>query len=204
MSRCLFRFILLAVAAVLAFIFLGASFFAQISNSLLNAVNNSAVNGSAQYLPASYTDQSSHLQLSASSLTPNGQYDITVDSQSCGGAAGMDLGTVTADGSGNINRSFTLGQLDTSQSWYVDIHQGDNAGGKVLACGVLVLNSNGPAPLSTPFVSLNVSSTAQVSAPTISNPGQTSSSSTQTGFPNTGVRPGDKNHYDNNVYPRKF
>jgi hypothetical protein len=190
--------------AVLAFIFLGASFFAQIGNSLLNAVNNSAVNGSAQYLPAGYTDQSNHLQLSANGLTPNGQYDITIDSQSCGGAAGVDLGTVNADGSGNINRVFTLGQLDPSQSWYVDIHQGDNAGGKVLACGLLTINSNGPAPQSTQFVSLNVSSTEQVSAPTIAGPGQTSSSTTQMGFPNTGVRPGDKNHYDNNVYPRKF
>ena len=201
MFRCLFRLILLAAVAVLAFIFLGASFFAQIGNSLLNAVNNSAVNGLAQFIPASYTDQSSYLQVSANNLTANSQYDVTLDSQSCGGS-GLDLGTVVADSSGSINKVFPLEKFDASQTWYIDIHQGSNASGNVLACGLLILKSNGAAPESTPFIILNAPSTEQVPAPTIA--GQTPTPTTQMGFPNTGARPGDKNHYDNNVYPRKF
>jgi hypothetical protein len=204
MFRCLFRFIVLVALAIVVLIFLAPGFFEQIGSSLLNAVNNSSVGGLAQFIPGNPNNQNSHLQISASGLTASSQYDITLDDASCGGAPSIDLGTVVTDSSGNIDQALSVGTLDTGQTWYIDLHQGSNASGNILACGRLIISSNILEPESTPFIVLNPPSGGQVSTPAVPGATPTPAATSETGFPNTGVRPGDPNHYDNNVYPRKF
>jgi hypothetical protein len=204
MFGCLFRLILLVALALLAFLLLTSSVIQHAGSSVLSAFNSSAASGFAEFIPANLNDKNNHLQVSASGLSPKGSYYITLDSGSCGGSQIQDLGPATADSSGDINKTFTLGQIDTSQTWYVDIHQGNDPAGLTLACGQLIINSNN-AGGTKPIISLSPDSndTGQVNAPTIAG-GSTSTTNIQPGFPNTGVKPGNKNTYDNNVYPRKF
>ncbi len=204
MFRCLTRFIVLVAVIILAIFFFATSFVGQVGNSLLNAFNNSAVSGYAEYLPANSNNQSDNLQVSASNLVHNGTYYITLDANNCGNSPVIDVGAAVADSSGNINQTFPVQKVDTSQTWYVDIHQGTDSAGTTVACGQLVINSNNLGLESTPFLSLSPASTGQVSAPTIPGVTPTPAASPEAGFPNTGVRPGDKNHYDNYVYPRKY
>lgn len=204
MFGCLVRLILLVALAVLAFFLFTSTVIQHAGSSVLNGLNSSAASGFAEFIPANLNDKNNHLQVSASGLASKGSYYITLDSGSCGGAQIQDLGPATADSSGDINKTFTLGQIDTSQTWYVDIHQGSDPGGLTLACGQLVMNSNNVAG-TKPILSLSPESTdtGQLNAPTIAG-GSTSTTNIQPGFPNTGVKPGNKNSYDNNVYPRKF
>lgn len=204
MFGCLVRLILLVALAVLAFFLLTSSVIQHAGSAVLGAFNSSAASGFAEFIPANLNDKNNHLQVSASGLSSRGSYYITLDQGSCGGSPIQNVGQVTADSSGDINKSFTLGQLDTSQAWYVDIHQGNDPAGLTLACGALVINSNNVAG-TKPILSLSPESTdtGQLNAPT--NPGgSTSTTNVQPGFPNTGVNPGNKNSYDNHVYPRKF
>lgn len=206
MFRCLFRLILLVVLVIVAFIILAPLFLDQAGNSLLNALNNSAVSGLAQFIPANFTDQNNHLQISINGLAANGKYDVTLDNGNCGNAFIIDLGPVTSDSSGTINQAFNLAKFDTSQTWYVDVHQGSDASGRPLACGQLDINANGVALEVTPIISLSPGSTEQVAPPTIANvtPASTITTLPPTKLPKTGVKPGDNNAYDNFVYPRKF
>lgn len=200
MSRWLFRIIGLIAVVILAIFLFAGSLIGQAGNSLLNAFNNSAATGYAQYLPANSSNQSNQLQVSASNLAHNGAYHITLDANGCGNSPVIDVGDTIADSSGNINQTFSVQKFDTSQTWYVDIHQGTDSAGPTVACGQLVINSSTLGVESTPFLTMSPSSNGQVSPP--SNPVVTPTP--ETGFPNTGVRPGDKNHYDNYVYPRKY
>ena len=203
MSRCLTRSILLVAVVILAIFVFAGSLIGKAGNSLLNAFNNSAVSGYAEYVPANSSNQSDSLQVSASNLAHNGAYHITLDGNNCGGSPVIDVGDAVSDSSGNINQAFPVQKFDTSQIWYIDIHQGTNSSGSTVACGQLVINSNTSALQSTPFLSMSPASTSQVvSPPTI--PEVTPTATPEMGFPNTGVRPGDKNHYDNYVYPRKY
>jgi hypothetical protein len=204
MFRCLFRLILLAALVILVFIFLGTRFLSQAGSSLLNALNNSAASGLAQFIPANFISQGNQLQVSISGLTPNGKYHITLNNSGCGGGQIIDLGTVNADDSGNITHLFPLQKFDTSQTWYVAVHQGTDPSGTVLACGQLVINGNSVALEVTPLISLSPASTGQVSQPTIGGVTPTSTTTPEKPFPNTGVKPGDNNSYDNFVYPRKY
>jgi hypothetical protein len=206
MFRCLFRLILLGVLAIVAIIILAPRFLDQAGNSLLNALNNSAVSGLAQFIPANFTDKNTHLQISINGLSANGKYDVTLDNTACGNPFIIDLGPVTADSSGNINQVFNLGKFDTGQTWYVDVHKGSDASGNALACGQLVINATSVADEVTPIITLSPGITEQTSAPTIANVTPTPTLITTPGvtLPHTGVKPGDNNTYDNYVYPRKF
>ena len=208
MFRWLGWLLVLIALAVLIFVLLPFVLIGQVGGSLLNALNNSAVNGYAQYIPTSANNQNSQLQVSASGLAHNGKYHITLDNNNCGNSSIIDVGPADADSSGTFNKTYTLPKFDTSQTWYVDIHQGTSTAGTTLSCGQLVTNQNSVAMNSTPLITLSPESNSEVSPPT--NPGETPTSAqpAETGFPNsmpsTGVRPGDKNHYDNYVYPRKY
>lgn len=204
--RCLFRLVVLVALAILAFLVLAPRLFQQAGNSLLNAFNNSAASGLAEFIPANFNDQNNHLQISINGLTARGQYHVTLDPQVCGNFPYIDLGEVTADSSGSINKLLTLPKLDINQTWYVDIHQGNSPTGTIEACGKLFTNSNSVAVNATPIISLSPQSNGngQVSAPTIAGGSPTPGATPQTGFPNTGVQPGSKNIYDNYVYPRKY
>jgi hypothetical protein len=204
--KCLGRLVVLVALAILALIMLVPALLQQAGNSLLSAFNNSAASGLAELIPANFNDPNNHLQVSVSGLTANGQYYVTLDPGSCGSSPYIDLGEVRADSAGNINKLFTLGSLDTSQTWYVDVHQGNDPSGTIEACGRLVTNSSSVAVNVTPILSLSPESTGsgQISAPTIGNASPVPNSTPQTGFPNTGVQPGSKNSYDNYVYPRKY
>jgi hypothetical protein len=207
MLRCLFRLVVLVIliaVAIVAFILLAPRFINQAGNSLLNAFSNSAASGLAQFIPANFNDQNNHLQISVNGLTNADKYYVTLDSGTCGGSPSINLGSVTADNSGSINQLLKVPtKFDTSQTWYIDIHEGNGPTGRTLACGQLVINSNSVAMESTPILTLSPD-TGQVSAPTIANGSPTPDSTPQTGFPNTGVQPGTTNSYDNYVYPRKY
>jgi len=204
MSRCLTRSILLVAVVIIAIFFFAASYIGQAGKSLLNAFNNSAASGYAEYIPPNSSNQTNYLQVSASNLDNNGTYHITLNENGCGRAPLIDVGDAVADSSGNINQTFPVQKFDTSQIWFIDIHQGVDSAGPTVACGQLIINSNTSDLESTPFISLSPASNGQVSAPT--NPGVTPApgATPEMGFPNTGVRPGDKNQYDNYVYPRKY
>lgn len=210
MFRCLFRFLILGALVVLAIILLAPRFIQQAGNSLINAFNNSAANGVAQYIPANFNDSQSHLDVSVSGLSPNSQYYVTLDSSTCGGSPSMNIGAVTSDSSGGINHDFTTSAVDSSQTWYVVVHSGNNPSGSILACGQLSINGTSVAIVNTPSIALSPVTVGSGPTPNpgISN-GQTTSTpqtgfpNNNSGFPNTGVKP-DKNFYDNNVYPRKY
>jgi hypothetical protein len=204
MFRCLFRLILLAAVAILVLIFLAPRFLAQAGNSLLSAVNNSAVSGLAEYIPANFTDQNSHLQVSLNGLTPNSKYYITLDNSDCNGGQVIDLGSVSADDSGNFSHIFDRVKLDTSQTWYITVQQGSDTSGTVVACGQLVINGTSVGLEETPIISLSPDSTGQISQPSIGGVTPESTSTPEKPFPNTGVKPGSNNSYDNFVYPRKY
>jgi hypothetical protein len=204
MFRCLTRFIVLVVVLILAILFFATTYIGQAGHSLLNAFNNSAASGYAQYIPSNPNNQTNYLQVSASNLDHNGTYHITLDNNGCKNAPVVDVGDAVADGSGNINQTFPVQKFDTSQIWFIDIHQGVDSAGPTVACGQLVINSNASDVQSTPFISMSPASNGQVSPPTIPGVTPTPAATPETGFPNTGVRPGDKNHYDNYVYPRKY
>jgi hypothetical protein len=201
---CLFRFLILGALVVLAFILLAPRFLQQAGNSLINAFNNSAANGIAQYIPANFTDSQSHLQVSVSGLSPSSQYYVTLDSSTCGGSPSMNIGEVTTDSSGSINKEFTTSAVDSSQTWYVVVHQGNDPSGTILACGQLSINGTSVAIVNTPVISLSPLPAGQTPNPSIGGETPTAQPGfPNNGFPNTGVKP-DKNFYDNNVYPRKY
>jgi len=201
MFRCLFRLLVLGALAIVAIIFLTPRFLQQAGNSLITNLNNSAASGLAQYIPSNFTDSNSHLQVSVSGLSPNSQYRVTLDSTTCEGSPSMNIGLATTDTSGSINQEFIVSSLDTSQSWFVVVHQGNDPSGTILACGQLSNNGSSIAVVSTPLISLSPLPSGQTPGTTnVVGPTPTP----ETGFPNTGVEPGSKNFYDNNVYPRKY
>ena len=201
--RSLTRLLLLGVVVVVALVLLVPHFIAQAGNSLISDINNNlpSLSGLAQFIPANFLDKNNKLQISLSGLTANSKYEVTLDPDECGAPGYVDVGVVTSDGNGNVDTTFSLSALDTSKSWYVDVHSGPSVNGAVLACGELNINSTSS--------SIEASNTVlQLS------PGVTQSTTTQvttgvtpttpSGFPNTGVAPGGSNSYDNNVYPRKY
>jgi hypothetical protein len=208
MLRCLTRFIVLVAVVILAIIFLTTSLITQVGSSLLKAFNNSAVSGFAQFIPTDVSDQNNHLQVSASGLTPNGTYHITLDNNNCDNSPIIDVGPANADSNGSFNKTYPLPKIDTSQTWYVDIHQGTSTAGTTVSCGQLIFNSNSVELQTTPLISLSPESNGEVSTPTLPGETPTTAQPAETGFPNgmpnTGVRPADRNQYDNYVYPRKY
>ncbi len=201
MFRCLFRLLVLGALVIVAIILFSSSILQQAGNSLITNFNNSAASGLAQYIPANFTDSQSHLQVSVSGLSPNSQYRVTLDSSTCGGSPSMNIGLATTDASGSISQEFTVSSFNTSQSWFVVVHQGNDPAGTILACGQLSNNGSSIAVVNTPSLALSPLPAGQTPGTTnVVGPTPTP----ETGFPNTGVEPGSKNFYDNNVYPRKY
>ncbi len=201
--RSLTRLLLLGVVVVVALALLVPHFIAQAGNSLISDINNNlpSLSGLAQFIPANFLDKDNKLQVSLSGLTANSKYEVTLDPDQCGNAGYVDIGVVTADGSGNVDTTFSLSALDTGKNWYVDIHNGPGAYGAVLACGELNTNNTSASIAATNTV-LQLSPGATQTTNTQVTPGVTPT--TPSGFPNTGVAPGGSNSYDNNVYPRKY
>lgn len=202
MFRCLFRLIVLGILGLLVVAFLLPQFVAQAGNSLIQAFNNSAASGLAQFIPANFTDQQNHLQISVSGLSAQSHYYVTLDSGQCGGSPSQVIGLVLTDASGGINQEFTLGTFNTNQTWYIAIHQGSDSSGTIMACGQLTINGSSVATETTPVIILSPNNGGQTAPPTIANP--TPTSTTPSGLPNTGVKPGNSNDYDNHAYPRKY
>ena len=217
MFRALTRilFILVIVGALLWFF--APRIIDNASNSLLSATNTSLsqVQGLAQFIPSSVTEQdkgSGDLQVQLSGLDPNAVYDVTLDQGQCT-ATSKDLGTITADGSGGVYIVFTLGSLDNNQTWYVDVHQ-QNESGATVACGQLETNKTSNAQVISSSQSGPGVFSGQAESPTPTSQGVTSESnsnpvsgSTTTplqGLPNTGADPGNGQQYNNNQYPRKY
>ena len=201
--RSLTRLLLLGVVVVVALALLVPHFIAQAGNSLISDTNNNlpSLSGLAQFIPANFLDKNNKLQISLSGLTANSKYEVTLDPDQCGTPGYVDVGVVTSDANGNVDTAFSLSTLDTSKNWYVDIHSGPSANGAVLACGELNINNTSASIEATNTV-LQVTPVAAQATNTQVTPGVTTT--TPSGFPNTGVAPGGSNSYDNNVYPRKY
>jgi hypothetical protein len=208
--KTLTRLLLVLIIAAGLFWFFAPRFFSNAANSIVSSIDPSVAQaqGLAQFVPAGSTtmDQgkSGDLQVNISSLEPDTTYDITLDQGQCG-VESKDLGQVTTDDNGNFYAELPLKTLDTSQTWFVDIHDQDAQGSSV-ACGQLQTNQdasnqagisaqpgtnvfNGSQPL--PNDSGNADSTP------------TTTPSTPSGLPNTGANPGS-GQYDNNTNPRKY
>ncbi len=201
--RSLTRLLLLGVVVVVALALLVPHFIAQAGNSLISDINNNtpSLSGLAQFIPANFLDKNNKLQVSVSGLTANSKYEVTLDPGQCGNAGYVDIGVITADSNGNVDTTFSLSALDTSKNWYVDIHNGPDTTGAVLACGELNINNTSASIEATNTV-LQLSPVTTQATNTQVTPGVTPT--TTSGFPNTGVAPGGSNSYDNNVYPRKY
>ena len=201
----LFLLVLLAAVVIALLVLLLPHLIAQAGNSLLNNINSSGspLSGLVQYIPANFLDKNNKLQISLNGLTPNKQYEITLDPQTCGSSGYVDVGIVTADESGNVTNTFSLSAsaLHNTNGWQVDVHNGAAVGDATLACGQLNDNGSSVAVEATNTV-LQLSPVATQSDSTQFTPGV--KTNTPSGFPNTGVAPGSNNSYDNAVYPRKF
>lgn len=203
---CLWRlFRLLLIGAIIfgAIVLLLPQFLARAGNTLLSNLNNSA-SGLAQFIPANFLDKNNQLQLSLSGLDANKKYEITLDPGTCGSGNSIDVGLVTSDGSGNVTSTFKLASLGkNSNGWFIDVHSGPNASDPAVVCGQLSTNDASAAADAT-NTTLQLSPVAIDLTNAQATPGATPTSTTPTGFPNTGVAPGSSNSYDNNDYPRKF
>ncbi|HLX58802.1 MAG TPA: hypothetical protein VKR83_17415 [Ktedonobacteraceae bacterium] len=203
--RTLLRLLVIGALVVVALILFLPHFLAQAGSSLINPINGNApsISGLAQFIPASFISKDNTLQITVGGLTANAKYDVTLDPNACGSNNYVDVGIITADTNGNVSTNFKLAPLNLNENWFVDIHNGANAGDAVLGCGQLNLNnssatieaSNTTLQLSPTAVDLNSGQMTTVSGVTPTAPHN---------LPNTGVAPGGANSYDNNVYPRKF
>jgi hypothetical protein len=221
---CLFRLLILAVAALACFFFLAPSLIRGAGNTLISALNNSSAQGVAQFIPG-LPGKTANVQIQLSGLLPSTTYYATLDEGQCGGKVLANLGKVSTDNNGSVTSLLTLNDLqsalksavqgDLQQGLYVDVHYGSPTG-KSVACGK-VLSQIGqlvtPTPTPTPAPAAVTATTA---APT---PTPTPTSSVvnnvspvnslrnhgfASGFPNTGVAPSGNNGYDNYTYPRKY
>ncbi|HLH60933.1 MAG TPA: hypothetical protein VKV20_04555 [Ktedonobacteraceae bacterium] len=180
--------------------------FAQVGNSVVNAINNSTVTGLAQYLPKDVNGTTNTLQLNLSGLTSRFSYFVTIDTGKCGGSPMIDLGKYLSDSSGNLNLLTTPGNLDTSHTLYIDIHRGNTDTSTSIACGQLQVNNHAITRLDLTGSSSQSNNLAPSSG---QNTSQTSNNSEtqsrpQAGFPNTGVAPAGSSSYDNYSFPRKY
>ena len=210
MFRLIFRLLLLGAIIFVAVVVILPKFLAQAGNSILSNLDSSAnpISGLAQLIPANFLDKKNQLQKSLSGLEANKNYEVTLDPGTCGNSDYVNVGIVTSDGSGNVNRtfSFSLSSLKgNNQNWIVDVHSGTDPSDTSMVCSQLNTN-NASAAADATNTALQLS---PVPTNTDLTNSQNSSSTTSTsnppqGFPNTGVAPGSSNSYDNNVYPRKF
>ena len=209
----IFRLLIVAAIVLVALILLLPKFFAQAGNSAFSSNNSgTSVSGLAELVPAGVLDKFNKLQVSLSGLSPNKKYDVTLDPGGCANSGSMDMGLVTSDNSGNVNGTFSVGSIkDTSQIWFVDIHNGPSSSDPMLACSQLITNNaSADASANNTTIQLSPGTSNENVNISQSSSGSTSSSNTNTntnapqGFPNTGVAPGSSNSYDNNAYPRKF
>lgn len=209
MIKMIFRLIIiLVVGGVLLFLF-APRVFDNAGNSLLAAANSSNAQGLAQLIPAGVGSlgKSADLQVKVDGLLPSTQYEITLDPGQCGGFPTRDLGPISTDTNGSLFTTISLTPVDTKLSWYVDVLQG--AGGVSVACGQLQMNKDTTSQvISATSSGAPTPTESSPSVPSSSSQGlpQSASSSggTPGGLPNTGVRPGSGNGYDNTTYPRKY
>ena len=208
--RRLFRLLLLVAIIIVVVVVFLPKFLAQAGNTVLSNINSSAnpISGLAQLIPANFLDKNNQLQISLSGLDISKKYEVTLDPGICGNSGYIDVGTITSDGSGNVNTTFSLSSLkENKQGWFVDIHSGPDVNDNVMACSQLNTNDVSAAADATNTV-LQLSpvptDTNLTNSQTSSNSDSTSNTPRPRGFPQTGVAPGGSNSYDNNVYPRKF
>jgi hypothetical protein len=191
--------------------FFSPRLFAQAGNSAINAINDSAASGLAQYLPTGIDGTMNDLQLKMSGLTSKFTYFVTLDTGSCGGSPMTDLGKFSSDSSGNLDANVSPGNLNTGQALYIDVHQGDTNTGQSVACGQLQINNHtlSGLDLSGTTASSNSQLNVNLGPSTSQGTGQSSGVSApqsrpQAGFPNTGVAPAGSDSYDNYTFPRKY
>ena len=199
----LFRLLLICAIILGAILLLLPQFLARAGNTLLDNLNNSA-SGLAQFIPANFLDKNNQLQISMSGLDANKKYEVTLDPGTCKGGGYIDVGLITSDDSGNVTSTFKLASLGkNSNGWFIDVHSGPDASDPSVVCGQLDTNDASAAADAT-NTALQLSPVAIDLTNSEATPGATPTSTTPTGFPNTGVAPGSNNSYDNNAYPRKF
>ncbi len=213
MFKSLFRIILILIVGGGLLWFFAPRIFNNAANSLISSNDPSVANaqGLAQFIPAEATSlgKSGELQINLSGLLSNTSYEITLDEGQCGQVS-KDLGQATSDNNGNFYIELPLSSLDTSQTWFVDIHQQGEYGQSV-ACGQLQTNQDSSAQ------AINASQSGpnvfggQPSLPNDQGQGDTptpsatgTGTSTPSGLPNTGANPGNGQQYDNTGYPRKY
>ena len=198
MFKLIRNLLVLAIIAGGALYFFSPRLFAQVGNSTINSLNNSAATGLAQYLPKGVDGATNDLQLKLSGLTSKYSYFVTLDTGRCGGTPMIDLGHFSSDGSGNLDANLAPGNLNTSHALYIDIHQGNSASGQSVACGQLQINNHAVTGLD---LSGNGSANTNLGVSNSQNSGETRP---QSGFPNTGVAPAESDSYDNYTFPRKY
>ncbi|HVB74193.1 MAG TPA: hypothetical protein VNE38_11620 [Ktedonobacteraceae bacterium] len=201
----LIQLLVLAVVVIVALALFLPQFLAQAGNSLISNVNSKipSISGLVQYIPSNFTGKSNALQITLSGLFASTKYYVTLDPNTCGSPGYQDVGPITADSNGNISATLNLNALDTSQNWYVDIHDGSDASGPTVACSQLNIN-NTSVTIEATNTTIQLSPTASTSNNVQGLPNTGVTPTTPHGFPNTGVAPGSNNSYDNNVYPRKY
>ena len=224
----LFQLVFFGIAAVVLVIVFAPSLIKGAGNALLSAANNSAAQGFSSLVPAAQGKGAS-LQINVSGLSPSSDYYVTLDRDECGGQVLANLGKITTDGSGATTTSLPVTDLGSIVQYtlYLDVHQGNDAGGQSVACGQVQVNNAVAYLAGTPAaVKGTASPTTSIPTPTPTPTTATSSTTTTTtgsvgdspadgflpimhhnpfgGFPNTGVAPAQSGGYDNNTYPRKY
>jgi hypothetical protein len=86
--------------------FFSPRLFAQVGNSAINAINDSAASGLAQYLPTGINGTTNDLQLKMSGLTSKFTYFVTLDTGSCGGLPMINLGKFSSDDNYTFPRKY--------------------------------------------------------------------------------------------------
>jgi len=203
--RRLFQLLVLGAVIFAIIVLVLPHFLAQAGNTLLTNNNSSAnpLSGLAQFIPANFLDKNNQLQISLSGLDANKKYEVTLDPGVCGNSGYIDVGLITADGSGNATTTFSLAPLSkNNQAWFVDVHSGASVNDAVMACSQLNTN-DASAAADAANTTLQLSPTTG-DLSTQASPGVTPTSTVPMGLPNTGVAPGGSNSYDNSAYPRKF
>lgn len=223
----IFQLVFFGVAAVVLVIVFAPSLISGAGNALLSAANNSAAQGFSSLVPAAQ-GKGANLQVNVSGLSPSTSYYVTLDRDECGGQVLASLGTITTDGSGATTASLPITDLGSILHYnlYLDVHQGNNAGGQSVACGQVQVNNALAYLVGTPATVKGTPSHATpVPAPTTATTTTTTTTTTGStgdspsdgflpimhhnpfgGFPNTGVAPAQSGAggYDNNTFPRKY
>lgn len=207
MLRFIFRLLIVVAVIISLLLLFRPGFIANAGNGLLDALNGSNATGAAQIVPATQGSGGT-LLVNLQGLASNIPYVITLDEGQCGGKVLKTFGKVTPNSNGSVSGDFSFSDVQTTlqQGIWIDVHQGNSASGTTVACGQVNINDlllkRTPSADTSSSSTTSSTTTGSSSTTTTTTTTTSTSNTTVTGFPQTGVAPG--NGYDNYTFPRKY